>query len=99
MKLGPRGEGWVGAQSLLILLFLVAPGLRSDWSPALRVLGAIVGLPLLITGGVFGWYGVKTLGSSLTPFPRPKADSELITGGIYACVRHPIYTGLIASAV
>jgi protein-S-isoprenylcysteine O-methyltransferase Ste14 len=99
MKLGPRGEGWFGAQLLLLVVYVVAPGLKSGWHPALRVLGALAGLPLLVTGAVFSGYGMKTLGSNVTPFPKPKEDSELVTEGIYACVRHPIYTGLIAGAV
>lgn len=35
------------------------------------------------------------LDKSLTPFPTPKSNSELITSGLYKYVRHPIYTGIL----
>lgn len=36
-----------------------------------------------------GW----TMGSSLSPFPRPPRDAELVDRGPYRHVRHPIYLG------
>ena len=36
------------------------------------------------------------LGESLTPFPKPPAEAQLVRRGIYAKMRHPIYAGLIA---
>lgn len=53
------------------------------------------GFPFLVIGGIFGTGGVLSLGKNLTPFPRPKESGSLITRGIYQCVRHPIYTGVI----
>tara|TARA_Y100000589_G_scaffold46440_1_gene38955 strand:- start:31 stop:504 length:474 start_codon:yes stop_codon:yes gene_type:complete len=37
----------------------------------------------------------KELGRSLSPMPRPKENSKLITTGIYSIFRHPIYYSLI----
>ena len=37
----------------------------------------------------------KDLGSNLSPFPRPIANGELITSGIYRFIRHPMYYSLI----
>jgi len=96
--LGPRGEGWVLGQFLLLGLLVVVgvPGLRNlppnallDW--------------LLLAAGVIalagaGWValaGFRDLGPSLTPLPRPHADAVLVESGVYAVVRHPIYAGLI----
>jgi protein-S-isoprenylcysteine O-methyltransferase Ste14 len=47
---------------------------------------AAVGLALAI------WAGV-TMGSSLSPFPRPPRDAELVDRGPYRFLRHPIYVG------
>jgi protein-S-isoprenylcysteine O-methyltransferase Ste14 len=55
----------------------------------------IGGVLLAIQGGRFLSGGFRTLGSSLTPFPRPKAEAILVTGGVYRQVRHPIYTGVV----
>ena len=37
----------------------------------------------------------KYLGKSLSPMPRPKENSKLITSGIYRIFRHPMYYSLI----
>lgn len=47
---------------------------------------AAVGLGLTV------WAGV-TMGSSLSPFPRPPRDAELVDRGPYRVLRHPIYVG------
>jgi protein-S-isoprenylcysteine O-methyltransferase Ste14 len=39
------------------------------------------------------------LGRSLTPVPRPRPDGHLVTSGIYARVRHPIYAGILLAGV
>jgi protein-S-isoprenylcysteine O-methyltransferase Ste14 len=95
---GARGELYVLAQ--LGLLALIAwgpqavdpgaawPGL---WGQAAWAVGMVLGL----VGGLFAIAGVLHLGSNLSPWPRPKADSELVRSGAYSLVRHPIYTGLI----
>ncbi len=43
--------------------------------------------------------GVVSLGSSLTPFPKPSERSTLRGRGAYRLVRHPIYGGLLLVAL
>ena len=57
-------------------------------------------------GSVLVWVGlvilalsIFKLGGSLTASPIPKNDSELKTDGLYKWMRHPIYSGLIATAL
>ena len=38
---------------------------------------------------------IKDLGRNLSPFPRPLANSNLVTSGIYRFTRHPMYYSLI----
>jgi protein-S-isoprenylcysteine O-methyltransferase Ste14 len=38
------------------------------------------------------WAGV-TMGSSLSPFPRPPRDAELVDRGPFRFLRHPLYVG------
>ena len=38
---------------------------------------------------------IKDLGRNLSPFPRPKNNSNLVTKGIYRFTRHPMYYSLI----
>ena len=40
-------------------------------------------------------FSVKELWKSLSPMPRPKENSTLITSGIYRLFRHPMYYSLI----
>lgn len=49
-------------------------------------------------GGAITIFALLQLGGSLSPFPSPKKNSELITLGLFRYVRHPIYTGIILLA-
>jgi protein-S-isoprenylcysteine O-methyltransferase Ste14 len=88
-----RGGIWVVAQSLLMLavigLGVMFPG---DWT---RIPMIVIGGVLFVMGGYFGIAGVVALGRNRTPFPRPRAGAELIQHGIYARVRHPLYTSVM----
>jgi len=87
-----RGVGWVLAQFVLMGVVVVSWLAARDLpSSALVVVGAALG----VAGVVLGGWAAATLGSSLTPFPRPKPDGELVTSGPFAFVRHPIYTALL----
>jgi protein-S-isoprenylcysteine O-methyltransferase Ste14 len=92
-----RGGWWVVAQSLLMLaalgLAVLFPG---DWT---RLPLIAAGGVLFVVGGYFGIAGVMVLGRNRTPFPQPRAGSELIQHGIYACVRHPLYTSVMLASL
>lgn len=100
--LGPRGEGWVLGQFLLLGLLGVAglPGIANVTPRGLLDGGALaVGVAAL---GVAGWVvlaAFRDLGRNLTALPRPRDDSTLVETGIYAGIRHPIYSGLILAAL
>jgi protein-S-isoprenylcysteine O-methyltransferase Ste14 len=42
--------------------------------------------------GLAVWAG-RTMGRSLSPFPRPPRDAELVDRGPFRWLRHPIYVG------
>jgi len=50
---------------------------------------------LIILSLIFIIFSAKDLGKSLSPMPRPKENSKLITSGIYRFIRHPMYYSLI----
>ena len=54
-----------------------------------------IGLFFSIIGFMILVLSVLQLNKSLTVFPTPKNDSQLITFGMYKFSRHPIYSGLI----
>jgi protein-S-isoprenylcysteine O-methyltransferase Ste14 len=94
-ELGPRGEGWVALQVVLLALVGVAgvfgPRWPGSWDRVTWVLVAVcaAGSAMLLIGGFF------LLGAQITPFPKPVEGGELKDGGVYGLVRHPIYGGAL----
>jgi protein-S-isoprenylcysteine O-methyltransferase Ste14 len=98
-------DPWVwGQTALMLLIALAAPIMprhinlgRVDFilnrvdPPWIRGLG---GLIMLAGALVLGW-GVRSLGRNLTPGTEPLPQAELVTGGVYQHVRHPIYAGVV----
>jgi protein-S-isoprenylcysteine O-methyltransferase Ste14 len=80
-----RGELWVVAQ-LLLFLAIAASWFFGPGVTRLGFLVAVLGVALAV------WAG-RTMGRSLSPFPRPPRDAELVDRGPYRFVRHPIYVG------
>jgi Putative protein-S-isoprenylcysteine methyltransferase len=98
-SLGPRGEGWVAIQGLLLAIVAAAGLLSPSWAGTIRVATSIVGAVLIAGGGALAFRGLRDLRDALTPLPYPRTDAELVETGVYALVRHPIYGGLVLAAV
>jgi len=54
-----------------------------------------VGFLIIIIALIILLVAIKDLGRNLSPFPRPKNNSILVSTGIYRFTRHPIYYSLI----
>lgn len=97
--LGPRGEGWVAIQFVLLWLAVAAGvGNNGAWTGDVRAVTTVLGGLLALAGLAFAIRAGLDLGTGLTPFPRPRAGAGLVVGGAYSIVRHPIYTGIILGA-
>lgn len=94
-SLGPRGEGWVAIQAILLVAIALAGLLGPAWAGGVRVVTSIGGALLIGAGSFLALRGTLDLGGALTPLPYPRADAELVETGVYARVRHPIYGGLV----
>jgi len=94
-----RGGGWVLAQFPLLVLMLFLP----QWTGAARLAPTQplqwLGMLLLAVGIAAIALAVGALGRYLTPFPRPSAKARLCRSGVYAVVRHPIYSGIVLAAI
>lgn len=94
--MGKRGELWVVLQFVIFALILVAPKIEAFSFPLwLRIFGGM----LILAGGILGSLGVLSLGRNLSPFPKPIQGGQLVRGGAYRFVRHPIYSGLIFASL
>ena len=54
---------------------------------------------LIVLASIFIIFSLKELGKSISPMPRPKQNSKLITSGIYTILRHPMYYSLIVISI
>ncbi|MHB1305618.1 MAG: methyltransferase family protein [Limisphaerales bacterium] len=87
-----RGGSWVLVQSVLMPLVLalgpLSPGVDG---PFWMRMAALV---LLGLGAGIGVMGTWVLGRNRTIFPRPNDGSHLIQHGVYALIRHPLYSSV-----
>jgi protein-S-isoprenylcysteine O-methyltransferase Ste14 len=99
---GTRGEWYVVAQFVLIGLVWLGPRTlagQPTWAFPLPQAGPIAGGVLMGVGAVLMLAGFLRLGPGLTALPYPNDDGDLVQTGVYALVRHPIYTGLLAAGL
>ncbi|HEX2755216.1 MAG TPA: isoprenylcysteine carboxylmethyltransferase family protein [Candidatus Limnocylindrales bacterium] len=100
-SLGPRGEGWVGAQ-LILFVAIAGFGVRDleghGLGAGMPFIVPAAGLALAAVGLLLAIRAIRDLGRSLSPFPRPPQGATLVDTGAYRFVRHPIYTGLVLAA-
>ncbi|MFZ9857481.1 MAG: methyltransferase family protein [Roseiflexaceae bacterium] len=93
-----RGGWWVVGQFVILAVILIVgyfDSARTSSHMIAQIIGVLLGgLALIMVVLAF-----SHLGRNLTPFPKPLADGELITHGIYAFVRHPIYVSLICGSL
>jgi protein-S-isoprenylcysteine O-methyltransferase Ste14 len=88
------GYALVAAQTALITVVF------GTGRPARRSRGARVAAGIAIGAGfVVATAGAAAQGRHLTAMPQPRASGRLRTGGAYAVVRHPMYSGVMLASV
>lgn len=91
-----RGNLLVAAQFMLLIGLVLAPT-QTLW-PYPEWL-AIFALILMLGGLTVVLFALVGLGTAATATPVPKEGAALRTNGLYALVRHPIYSGLLAAGL
>ena len=66
-KVGARGELYVGLQFALVFMVIIAPAFED----AFFAVGLFAGLGVSAAGLTLGYAGVRQLGDSLSPWPKP----------------------------
>jgi len=94
-EMGPRGEGWVALQ-VVLLVAMAAAGRRGwRWPSSTRTLRLLAAGPAALAGAYLFAEGAGGLGRQLTPFPKPVQQASLRRDGAFGLVRHPIYGGVL----
>jgi protein-S-isoprenylcysteine O-methyltransferase Ste14 len=83
----------LSALSVVLLLRLFRGGSLAVHSTVLGAIGAVV----FASGIAFAVWARVHLGRNWGMPMTQKAEPELVTSGPYRCVRHPIYSGLLAA--
>ncbi|GLU53351.1 methyltransferase family protein [Dyadobacter frigoris] len=86
---------FVGVQLVLFGLYAFMPSILIF---SVNRFGEIAGGLLALTGLVIILTAVYQIRRSLTPFPSPVKNGQLITSGLYRYIRHPIYSGIILAS-
>ena len=89
-----KGGVWVLGQFVILVGWLVLTPVGQSIARSLRLL--VPAVVLFAFGAAAGIAGTLVLGRNRTPFPKPRTDSCLVRTGVYALVRHPLYSSLIA---
>lgn len=85
----------MGGQFTLLAGLVLTPG-GDDWPVTTPV--RIAGEAMTAAGLIGMGAAALGLGRGLTATPVPNRSAQLRTGGLYAWVRHPIYTALLVFA-
>jgi protein-S-isoprenylcysteine O-methyltransferase Ste14 len=91
-----RAQLYVMGQFLLIGLFAVAVLVRPA---AANPLWHGIGFAICVPGIAIIVWALVTMGRVMQVSPEPRADGHLVTRGIYAWLRHPMYTGIVLIVV
>jgi protein-S-isoprenylcysteine O-methyltransferase Ste14 len=91
-----HGGLWVIAQLLTLLAIALLGPLGPEPDP--RIPNGSIGGLLLIVSGALAWTGFLNLGRNLSPHPKPAPHTTLVQHGLYAFMRHPLYTSLMLAS-
>ena len=84
---------WI--QSLIMAAIPAVGGLAAGWPPPARIPLMVAGGAVLALGCALLVIAILTLGGYFAFTLRPAPSSALVTTGVYARARHPIYGGWI----
>ncbi|MBA4153566.1 isoprenylcysteine carboxylmethyltransferase family protein [Flavobacterium sp.] len=91
MKINSKDIILVSIQLVLFILYTFPVA----WSLEFFSWFKNVGLMLTFIGSIVLALALLQLNKNLSPFPTPKDSAVLLQNGLYAWVRHPIYSGII----
>jgi protein-S-isoprenylcysteine O-methyltransferase Ste14 len=97
-SLGPRGEGWVAVQLVVIAAVVATTFTGVYWPDAVTGGLAIAGAIVVLGGVALFVFAALSIRSAFSPLPRPRPQGRLAQHGAYRIVRHPIYGAVLLLA-
>lgn len=91
-----KGNVLVTIQFVLLAVIVFLPR-GASWSVPLAV--TVLALIAVAVGLLTAVAALITLGKSLSANPVPVKTGELKTSGVYALVRHPVYSGIMIGVI
>lgn len=92
-----RGRLFVLGQLVLFVALGLGPVSAQEWD--VPVAATVTGGVLLVAGLAVASVALLHLGEAVTPLPEPRPGAELVATGLYRWVRHPVYSGVLLTAV
>lgn len=89
---------WVMVQTLLLAALLAAFLASSGVRPVRDQIGWVLGPATVLLGLGIAFRAFRDLGASFRVAPEPRDGAVLVAHGIYAVLRHPMYTAVILLA-
>lgn len=93
--LGERGQGWVWLQALIMAAIPTVGGLAPSWPDGWRIPMLALGAVVVLAACGMLVVGFLAIGGSFAVAPAPAQRATLVTTGVYALARHPIFGGWI----
>jgi len=90
LGVGPYYTSFVMITSILAVVFRNTPALSSGKIPSLKTPFFVIGI-ILILFGIYVW----ALAVIVAKIDKKIKENKLVTNGIYAWVRNPIYSGVM----
>jgi protein-S-isoprenylcysteine O-methyltransferase Ste14 len=92
-----RGGLWVVGQSVLLFVVVIFGVVFHGDGKNLLVMAC--GAVFFVIALCCGIAGSVALGRNLNPIPKPYMHTQLVQGGIYGLMRHPLYTAVFCGSV
>lgn len=100
MTFAERGGWWVVGQLVLMGMYALALIGTDPVSEGIGLgFAQGTGIALIVVAIVIGVWSLALLRRSLTIYPAPMSDTELVLRGPYRLVRHPIYLAVILGTI
>lgn len=97
---------WIGGSLITVLWpigILVVPAYAYHWPPSpdfpFSTMAQLVGFSVSVAGGLLFATAARALGRFMTPAIQVREGHQLVERGPYRFIRHPAYTGILASGI